>query len=141
MAASLKRVEGQAGFTLIEVLVAVMIMAIAMTVLLQIFSGGLKSSVVSKEYSIGILHAREKMEELLLLERLSPLTVSGAFEDGYTWQARIDLHDTMKDEGLGKGRVLSLFQISLNVYWQGRSGGKEVSLMTLTIAAPIDGNG
>ena len=62
-----KPVISQKGFTLIETLVAVMILAISLVVVMQLFSGGLKSNKVSNDYLYGIFHAREKMEELLEL--------------------------------------------------------------------------
>jgi prepilin-type N-terminal cleavage/methylation domain-containing protein len=53
------------GFTLIETLVAMMLLAISFVIIMQLFSGGLKSSRVTTDYIYGIFHAREKMEEVL----------------------------------------------------------------------------
>ena len=87
----LKLIVACNGFTLIETLVAVMILSISLVVLMQLFSGGLKSNKISNDYSYGIFHAKEKMEELLLAEELLPGSYSGEFDDGYHWQAVIDI--------------------------------------------------
>ncbi|MHB9098527.1 MAG: type IV pilus modification PilV family protein, partial [Syntrophales bacterium] len=75
------------GFTLIETLVAISILAISLAVILQLFSGGLKSSTLSDEYTRGIFHAREKMDEILLAEELTEGVINGEFDDGFKWKA------------------------------------------------------
>jgi len=51
----------QSGYTLIEVLVAFMILALALTVLLRIFSGGLRNVSVSSDYAIATLIAESRL--------------------------------------------------------------------------------
>ena len=49
------------GYTLIEVLVAFMIMAMALTVLLRIFSGGVRNIDVSSDYARAVLIAESQL--------------------------------------------------------------------------------
>ncbi|MEZ4603382.1 MAG: prepilin-type N-terminal cleavage/methylation domain-containing protein [Desulfobacterales bacterium] len=84
-------ISRQNGFTLIETLVAIMILSISLVVIMQLFSRGLKAGKLSDDYLNGIFHAREKMEELLMSGNLLPGIYSGAFEDGYQWAAVLDI--------------------------------------------------
>ena len=73
------------GFTLIEVIVAMAILGISLALVMQLFSAGLKSAKASCEYTIAIVHAKDKMEELS--ETL--VNDSGTFEDGFKWETEI----------------------------------------------------
>ena len=110
------------GFTLIETLVAVSILAISLVVLMQLFSGGLKSSRLSDEYTVGIFHAREKMDEILLAGELTEGVINGEFDDGFRWKAeavQIDTNKEAKDVRL----PLRAFNIRVAVTWD--AGGRE----------------
>ena len=61
--------RGDGGFTLLEVLLAVMILAITVTVLLQQFSVALRASTTSQEVTRAMLHAKQKIEELKMVGR------------------------------------------------------------------------
>ena len=135
------------GFTLIEVLVAVMILAISLTVVMQLFSGGLKSNRISNDYLYGIFHAREKMEELLLIREWAPGGLSGDFEDGYRWTATIEevpdealIDEADAGDGAGDNSALaekspvSTMLIRLNVIWQNGEREKRFELTTTALA-------
>jgi len=132
---------GQKGFTLIEVLVAVMVLAISLVVIMQLFSGGLKSNKISNDYQYGIFHAREKMEELLLAQEWAPGETSGDFEDGYRWTATIEeipdetdgSEDAGDDEELVKKLPVSTLLIRLNVIWNNGDREKRFELTTTAL--------
>ncbi|MFZ2630287.1 MAG: type II secretion system protein [Desulfosalsimonadaceae bacterium] len=139
--------SGENGFTLIEVLVAVMILAISLTVIMQLFSGGLKSNRISNDYLYGIFHAREKMEELLLIREWAPGELSGDFEDGYRWTATIEevpdealIDEADAGEGAGgnaapaKKSPVSTMLIRLNVIWHNGEREKRFELTTTALA-------
>jgi general secretion pathway protein I len=109
------------GFTLIETLVAVMILSISLVVIMQLFSGGLKSNKISSDYLRGIFHAREKMEELLVSPALLPGTYSGTFDDGYRWEAVAgiveNIAETEEDAAISEKMPVSLLQIDLTIIW------------------------
>lgn len=109
------------GFTLIETLIAISILAISLVAILQLFSGGLKSSTLSDEYTRGIFHAREKMDEILLAGKLTEGVIDGEFEDGFKWKAearRLDIREA-KDAKL----PFHAFNIKVDVMWD--AGGHE----------------
>ena len=116
------------GFTLIETLVAVAVLAISLVVVLQLFSGGLKSGKLSDEYTRGIFYAREKMEELLLSDKLEDGVSEGEFEDGYRWEAEIlRLEVTEEDEKL----PFESFGIRVEVIWDTGGGDKHFEIATI----------
>ena len=49
------------GYTLVEVLVAFVIMAMALTVLLRIFSGGVRNVALSSDYAKAVLIAESRL--------------------------------------------------------------------------------
>jgi len=109
-----------AGFTLIESLVAVMILAICIVVIMQLFSGGLKSSMISDEYTQAAFHAQEKMEEILVLDKFSQGEWEGEFGDGYIWKSEIVLVEP--EEGEAK-LSFDTFDIKVDISW--RKGNRE----------------
>mgnify|MGYP001492371544 CR=1 FL=1 len=124
------------GFTLIETLVAISILAVSLTVLMQLFSGGLKSSRLSDEYTRGIFYARERMDEILLARQLSAGIISGEYGDGYKWRAEAA---PLPLPGAKDVRLpLQGFTVNVSVSWE--TGGREkqfaLSAIKLVEAAP-----
>jgi len=73
------------GFTLIEVIVSMAILGISLVLIMQLFSAGLKSAKASCDYTIAIVHAKDKMEEL----SATLDNDSGTFEDGFKWETDV----------------------------------------------------
>ncbi len=100
------------GFTLIEVIVAIAILAISFVMIMQLFSGGLRISRKSCDYTIAIVHAKDKIEEL----SLEPTQSSGKFEDGFEWESEVQPY-----EGLDKEHEepsLNLLKLKVIVSWE-----------------------
>jgi general secretion pathway protein I len=122
------------GFTLIETLVAISILAISLTVLLQLFSGGLKSSRLSDEYTRGIFYAREKMDEILLAEELTEGVIGGEFDDGFKWRAEalhLDIEEA-KDVKL----PFRAFNIKVDVRWNEGETEKHFAISAIKLVKP-----
>ena len=122
------------GFTLIEVLVAFMILAISLVVVMQLFSGSLKAGAVSADYFYGIFHAQEKMEEILARKELTPGSRSGTFEDGYEWSAEVS--DIPLETEDGRELPVSEYQIDLAVTWEKGGRKRQFELETAVLAKP-----
>src|SRR5882724_10741017 len=79
----------QKGFTLLEVLVATVIMAIAITGLLSALSTSLRSAARLTEYDRAALLGRQKMDELLIATKVQKLV---PFEGAWGPEVAGDLH-------------------------------------------------
>ena len=124
------------GFTLIEILVAMAILGICLVTILQLFSGGLKSSKVSDEYTRAIFHAREKMEEILLAEELTEEALAGDFGNGFEWNAEISR--VQLDEEEDTRIPVDTYAIKVQVQWSEGRHGKDFEISTLKIAEKVD---
>ena len=64
-----KKLDSQGGFSVIEVILVILILAISVPPILSLFSQNLTSSVESEIYTKAIYYAEEKMEEILADKR------------------------------------------------------------------------
>jgi general secretion pathway protein I len=95
------------GFTLIEVIVAIAILALSLTMIMQLFSSGLRVSRTSCDYTRAIVHAKDKMEEMVD----APVQDSGEFEDGFKWESVIEPYKGLEDS------AVKLLKIKVKVSW------------------------
>lgn len=123
------------GFTLIETLVAMAILSISLVVILQLFSGGLKSSRLSDNYTRAIFHAREKMEEILLDDNFVDMATEGEFSDGFEWKAQTLRFEPAQEEEEEEETKLpvDIFSIKVNVGWHEGGQEKHFEISTLEI--------
>jgi general secretion pathway protein I len=123
-------VHRQNGFTLMETLVAMMILSIALVIIFQQFSGALNAGHVSESHTRAVWYAREKMDELLLQETLSEDIQQGDFEDGYRWWYRIEKASI---DGRPSPEGLATFTISVRVSWEQGQKTKHMDISTLAL--------
>ena len=117
------------GFTLMETLVAMMILSIALVIIFQQFSEALNAGHISESYTRAVWHAREKMDELLLYETLSEEMLEGDFGDGYRWRYRIEpatFGNPLNVEGL------ATYTITVWVSWEQGRKTKQMDISALS---------
>lgn len=131
MPPSAQTVKGRSsltGFTLIEVMVAMAIMAISLVVVMQLFSAGLKISTLSRDFTRAIVHAKDKMEEL----SIKPQPGTGVFEDGFKWESEVQPYEYLKEEL--ETLDVNLIKIKVKIIWDSKSNKQEsVELASLRI--------
>jgi len=125
--------RASAGFTLLEVLVALVILALTLSVIMRIFSGGLSNAALADDYSRAVLLAESRLAEL----GVQPLEgeARGEFDGKYRWRSNI--HPWVDDTGaLGVVQPFRLMKIEVWVAW-GEEGGRsrEIGLSTLQLAS------
>jgi general secretion pathway protein I len=122
------------GFTLLEVLVATMVLGIAVVIVMQLFSGGLDQAKRAEDYTRAVFHARAKMEEFLLDPPPGPVSEQGEFDDGYRWALEtLTDADLMTDE-LGVQPVV----VRVTVGWGFDQHPKTVYLQTMSLAPALE---
>lgn len=109
------------GFTLLEVLVATLIMAIAVTALLSNLSVSLRTASRVTDNDRAAMVGRAKMDELLLLAKLPHGTeMSGPLDPALTgwreagWRARVTLFDVPPNPA---PNIPILERVDLEIWW------------------------
>jgi general secretion pathway protein I len=123
------------GFTLLEVLVAFTILAVALVALLRAFSSGLRGLDAAEAATAAVQHARSKMAEVGSVIPLEPGVEEGAFEDGYQWRVVIEPHE-LGDAAAAETLPLLPYEIEVTVTGGtgGGSRGGTVTLRSLRLA-------
>ena len=114
------------GFTLLEVVIAMAILGMGMTVIMELFSGGLRLGRTSEEYTKAANYAHVKLEEIRSQEKISEGVEEGELEGAFRWQVsvkRIELLPTEKNPDFKP--PVELFQVKVSILW--KSGSKERS--------------
>ena len=128
----------RAGFTLLEVLVATVIMGIAVSGLIAGLSQSVHNASRLADYDRAAMLARTKMNDLLVDPTL-PLTgtVSGTFneqESGPTtsgWEAMVKPFESQLNAGPG---AIILQEVALRIWWQpAGSNGEAANRRTLDV--------
>lgn len=101
------------GFTLIEVIVALSLLGIAITVILQLFSANLKAISRSEDYVRALVQADFKMRELTESDDLQEKTWSETTEQGYRFDISVFEISKERTETL----QVSVMEIQLTVRW------------------------
>lgn len=117
------------GFTLLEVLVAIAILGIAVTVVLQLFSANLRAISVSGDYVSAATKAEAKMREILSDDKLSEKSSSETTDDGY----RIDVSITDALKERTDNLQVRLLEIDLTVHWTRGTKEKSLTLKTMKV--------
>jgi general secretion pathway protein I len=103
----------QAGFTLIEVLVAFAILSTTVVVAIQGFAQGLRLLKLSGDHQRAILIADQKAREIVVPKEARDDGTEGA----YTWERVIKPVPAPELEGPGKVSKYHVYEISVQVGW------------------------
>jgi general secretion pathway protein I len=114
------------GFTLIEVVVALAILGVGLTVIIELFSGGLRLARTSEEYTKAMHYAQMKMEEIATQQDIEDGIKEGEFDNTFRWKVGVKKVDILPvEKTLEFKPPVELFQIRVNILW--KSGSKERS--------------
>jgi len=115
----------QSGFSLIEVLVAFTIMALALGVVFQIFGRGAAAMTLGEEYAQAVAIAESRLTAAALPQ--SSVERSGTEPDRYDWALRSEpvTADTVSETGLALNRI------DVEVHWRSRGREHQIGLTTL----------
>jgi general secretion pathway protein I len=118
------------GFTLLEILVALVIFALAFGVLAQIMQTGLRQSTVARSLAAATLLARSELARVGIDVPLAVGRAYGETEDGMRWHTDVELI-----EGPSEHPSLATYQVQVTVAW-GAGPAEQVTLTTLRVGLP-----
>jgi len=118
------------GFTLVEMLIAFTILAVALVALMQAFGTGFRGLHASEAHSLAVMQARSTLERVGTEVPLQPGEWAGSFDNGSHWSTRIRVYEPEGDAGQPLQTVVP-YEVEVTVTW---AGGRSVSLKTLRLA-------
>jgi general secretion pathway protein I len=132
----------QRGFTLIEILVAFMILALSLTVIFRIFSGGLRNVALSGDYARAVLVAESQLSEISVSEPLERGVTSGEWDARFRWE-RVVEHYLPWEEGKELAAPLLAYRVTVNVDWEHAGRTRQITLRSVRLkkVARTDGQG
>jgi len=119
------------GFSLLEVIVALAIMAIGFVTVSQLFSGSIRSVSLSEQYLKGTTLAHSKLGELEV-SNYSVSAFEGTFPDEkkYRWELQIKPHTSALNN---KENNILLSEVTLNVLWEDKGKTHDIELNTIKV--------
>jgi general secretion pathway protein I len=140
----------QRGFSLLEVILAFTLLAMALGILMAILGGGLTQVRGAADASVATLHAQSLLDEVGVLEPIEPGSSGGDFDDGrYRWEMQITEAEDPAPVGVADpdaapvetvGRQLPsaplLYRIKLDMAWGEDDLERRISFVTLRARTP-----
>ena len=125
------------GFTLLEVLVAFAVLAVALGVAFEIFATGLRGARSADALTRAVLIAESRLARVGVETELTPGESEGETDDGTRW--RIEIHDQPAENGDDE-RVVTpslpvLLDIIVTVSW-GEGAGRQSFVLRTSRLAP-----
>lgn len=126
------RPEPPRGFTLLEVLVALIIFGIAFGVLAQIVQSGLRQSDTAAATTTAVLLARSQLARVGADVPLQPGALEGETAEGFRWRTVI-----LPAEIAPREDELALYLVEVSVAWGPLEGEPAVTLASLRLGTPV----
>jgi type II secretory pathway pseudopilin PulG len=125
------------GFTLLEVLVAFTLLALAMGILMQVFSRGVNNADIADRYAKAAMLAESKLASVGLEEALTEGDFSGRFDEQFQWRLAVRVYSSSAEPATPSSLELAAIA---NAQATGVGGSTAASTLAPTPAATVLGN-
>ncbi|MFD0739092.1 prepilin-type N-terminal cleavage/methylation domain-containing protein [Lysobacter koreensis] len=125
------------GYTLIEVIVAFALLALALTLLLGALSGAVRQVRWSGDAGRAALHAQSLLDQVGVGQALEPGQRDGEFEDGrYRWSLAITpwADRALPPAATRDPAAMKLYELALSVQWGDGGPRERLQLRSLRLA-------
>lgn len=125
----------QAGFSLLETLVAFSILALCLGILLRIFGGGGRLAGLSDEHARAVILAESLLAGAGIQTPLQPGESGGEIDDRYRWTLRVNPY-VLPGEPAPEQLQFKPFWVELSVDWGEGDELRSFTLGTLRFIGP-----
>ncbi|GAB3786663.1 prepilin-type N-terminal cleavage/methylation domain-containing protein [Dyella agri] len=127
------------GFSLLEVIAAMLLLAIAFAALMKVASGAIALSRNAAAHDEAALWARSVLDSAYVAEPLRPGSRSGDFDHRYSWQLDVAPWDPPGPHP--RDPMLQLYRLDLTMRWGNRAHPQVARFSTLRLGGPPTAGG
>ncbi|MFA6229154.1 MAG: prepilin-type N-terminal cleavage/methylation domain-containing protein [Rhodanobacter sp.] len=131
------RSRAQQGFSLLEVIAAIMLLAIAFTALMKVAGASIRLTQNATDHSEAAMWARSMLDSAFVGEPITAGTTSGRFDRRFSWQLKV----TPWNQTAAPNTPMQLYQLDLEVMWGAAVHPYTSHFRTLRVGGPMAGGG
>ncbi len=121
--------KNHAGFSLIEILAAFSIAAVALAILFQIYSKGTRSALLGHDYARAIQIAQSRLDTVGIVNDVDTSATTGTDLDKFRWEVRVEDFEPAEEADLES--PLELRSVFVTVRWDTAGKNYSVNLQSL----------
>ena len=132
-----------AGFTLLEIMIALSILAVGLVAVLELFAGSLRLTGKASHRTQAVIHAQNVMDGFFAPDFLEDGEDSGELPDGFFWRARVQeiFPDETEEEAAerendtmgGESSLLHIKEITVSVGWEEGDSHRSFELRSMRL--------
>lgn len=105
------------GFSLLEMIAAIMLLAIAFAALMEVAGGSIRLSQKASDYTQAALWARSKLDSSFVLDPLQTGVTQGNFDNRYRWRMQVTPWAVPNTAPPGTPYAFRMYKLDLDVIW------------------------
>lgn len=141
MAARHPRMKVQRGFSLLEVIAAIAVLAIAFAALMQVAGSSLSLTARANERTQAALRARTLLDGAFVMEPVREGGTEGRFDDIYRWRMNVSRYQPPDEKPATDGVASAgMYRLDLDVIWGQGGDERHARFSTLRMGGSGGGN-
>jgi general secretion pathway protein I len=122
----------QRGFSLLEVIAAILLLAVTFTALMKVAGSAINLTQNAADHSEAAMWARGKLDSAFVGEPVKPGSSSGQFNKKFRWQ--LDVTPWNQIGATPPNALLHLYQLDLDVLWGPSAHPRSAHFRTLRLS-------
>lgn len=125
----------QRGFSLLEVIAAIAVLAIAFAALMQVAGSSLSLTARANERTQAALRARTLLDGAFVMEPVREGGSEGRFDDTYRWRMNVSRYQPPDEKPVTDGAIAAgMYRLDLDVIWGQGGDERHARFSTLRLA-------
>ena len=123
------------GFSLLEVIAAILLLAITFGALMEVAGGSIRLSQNAAQYTQAALWARSLLDTRFALDPIQPGVTEGRFDDHYRWRLQVTPWVAPGVAPAANANAMQMYQLNLDVMWGSEPFARTAHFSTLRIGS------
>jgi general secretion pathway protein I len=124
------------GFSLIEVIAAILLLAVTFAALMEVAGGSIRLSENASEHTQAALWARSLLDTRFALDPMQPGVTEGKFDNHYRWRLQVVPWVAPGVVPAPNPNAMQMYRLDLDVMWGSAPFERKAHFSTLRIGSP-----